>query len=551
MRKFFFLPFLFIFISSLAFAAPFKGSQIGISAACPYAVDAGKRIAEMGGNPVDVAVTVALVMSVTNPAFASLGGGGFALVKMTGAPEVLDFRERAPGLTHEKFYLDGKKSSSYGGSAVGVPGIPAGLWALHKKYGKIHWSQLFTTAISLANKGFRVTGGWYEDTLDGMERFDQTAQKTFLVNEKPIRPGRMLVQKNLAKALSLLRNRNTAGFYSGPVAEDIVKTVKARGGVMSLKDLTDYKVEWRKPLMKEYEGHKVYLMPPPSSGGVVIYSELSLIEKLKVREKKPLSVDEFHYLAEISKNSFRQRLLLGDPDFVKNPLDKLMSDAFLSEQAKLIKSDKVTKLEPFAESDFGLGQAKESAQTTHISVLDAKGQGVAMTITLNLNYGSGVVTDQYGIAMNNEMDDFTTQPGVANQFGLVQGSANQVQPGKRPLSSMSPTLVEKDGKIVMALGAPGGPRIITSVVNMLYRTLTTKVDLDRAIQMPRVHHQFLPDKTFVDSDHRFAPETLEGLTKKGHNIEESWMGLGYAVQFKDGLISAAYDSRADGAAGGF
>ncbi|MEK6556346.1 MAG: gamma-glutamyltransferase family protein, partial [Bdellovibrionota bacterium] len=432
-----------------------------------------------------------------------------------------------------------------------VPGNPAGLWALHKKYGKIHWSQLFSTAIQLAEKGFRVTGGWYDDTLDGMERFDPTAKKTFLVNEKPIVPGRKLVQKNLAKALHQLRNRNTAGFYTGPVAQDIVATIKARGGVMSLKDLSSYKPEWRKPLVKEYEGHKIYLMPPPSSGGIVLYSSLSLIEKLKVREKKPLSVDELHYFSEISKTSFRQRLLLGDPDFVTNPIDKLMSDSFISEQASLIKGDKTVKLEPFKESDFGATGQKESAQTTHISVLDAQGRGVAMTITLNLNYGSGVVTDKFGIAMNNEMDDFTTKPGEANQFGLVQGSNNKVQPGKRPLSSMSPTLVEKNGKIVMALGAPGGPRIITSVLNILYRTLTTQTDLDRAIQMPRVHHQFLPDKTFVDSDYRFAPETLDGLRKKGHEVEESWMALGFAVQYKDNMINAAYDSRGDGAVGGF
>lgn len=539
-----------------AMAMPFKASQIAITAACPYAVEAGKRIAERGGNAVDVALTVLLTEAVTNPSFAALGGGGFAVVKIPskkiankfGGVETLDFREVAPAAADENYYMTKAKDASItGGAAVGVPGLPAGIWELHKKYGKVHWSELFTTPILLADKGFRVTGGWYDDTVAAAKRFDAQSRLLFLKNGEPLKPGTLLVQKKLAKALQLLRNRNVTAFYRGIIAQDIVKTVQARGGHMTMRDLAAYKPVWRDPLVKNYEGRKIYFMPPPSSGGVVIYEALSLIEKLKVKEKAPLSVDELHLMAEISKRSFRIRSLLGDPDHVTNPLEKIMSEEFINEQAKSISLDKAVDAAPLANET----QKKESAETSHISVLTAAGEAVAMTFTLNSNYGSGVATDEFGISLNNEMDDFTTRPGEANQFGLVQGANNNVKAGKRPLSSMSPTLVEKDGKVVLVAGAPGGPRIITAVLNILYRAITTGVDIDRAIQMPRVHHQFLPNKVYVDQGYRFAPETLAGLKKKGHEVEESWMGLGYAVQLKDGLLESSFDSRGDGASAGF
>ncbi len=545
-----------LLVGPFASAMPFKASQIAITAACPYAVEAGKKIAEKGGNAVDVAITVLLTEAVTNPSFAALGGGGFAMVKIpnkkvvnsTGGVEVLDFREVAPAATDEKYYVSKAKDASItGGTAVGVPGLPAGIWELHKKYGKLHWSELFTTPILLADKGFRVTGGWYDDTVAGYKRFDSQSQLLYLKNGEPLKPGTLLVQKKLAKALQQLRNSNVAPFYRGAIANDIVNTVKARGGQMTMKDLANYKPIWREPLVKEYEGRKIYLMPPPSSGGVVIYEALSLIEKLKVKEKAPLSVDELHLMAEISKRSFRIRSLLGDPDYVQNPLDKIISDNFINEQAKSISLAKAVDVPPLADEP----PTKESTQTSHLSVLTATGEAVAMTFTLNSNYGSGVATDEFGISLNNEMDDFTTRPGEANQFGLVQGVNNSVKAGKRPLSSMSPTLVEKDGQVVLVAGAPGGPRIITAVLNILYRAITTGVDIDRAIQMPRVHHQFLPNKVYVDGDFRFAPETIAGLKKKGHEVEESWMGLGYAVQFKDGVLESSFDSRGDGASAGY
>lgn len=542
----FLLSFLLV-LSPSAFAIPFKGTKIVMTAADRYAVEAGQKIAEAGGNPVDVAITIALTMAVTNPAFASLGGGGFAMVKMApNKVEALDFREKAPQSAGPDFYLTRDKDASVkGGTAIGVPGIPAGLWELHRRYGQIHWSRLFDTAIRLAENGFRVTAGWVEDTTDAAANFNPKAKALFLKNGKVPAPGDKIVQKGLARLLREMRNRNIVPFYAGMAAQDIVKSVRAAGGVITLEDLKSYKPIWRTPLKTDFEGHTIYLMPPPSSGGVILISQLKMIEKMKVKSFAPLSADELHYLAEISSRAFRARSLLGDPDFVTNPIQELTSEKYIDSLISSIKSDKATTIEPL------MAPPNEGNNTTHISVMDSKGRGVAMTITLNLNYGSGVATNEYGIVLNNEMDDFTTRPGEANAFGLVQGKNNEVAPGKRPLSSMSPTLVEKNGDLVMALGAPGGPRIITAVLNTLYRVLAHGMDLDRAIQMPRVHHQFLPNKLFVDSDHRFAPESLAALRARKHDVTESWMGLAYAVYKKDGVLNAAYDSRGEGHTGGF
>lgn len=288
-------------------------------------------------------------------------------------------------------------------------------------------------------------------------------------------------------------------------------------------------------------------MPPPSSGGVIIRTALTLAERLKLREKKFLSVEELHLLAEIESRSFRGRLLLGDPDFHTNPLTYLNSKSQLEYLANSIDPHKATTLPPLSDSK----PLSESSETTHMNVMDADGNAVAMTLTLNGDYGSGVVSDKFGIALNNEMDDFTTHPNTQNMFGLYQGQGNRVQPGKRPLSSMSPTLVEKNGQIIMAVGAPGGPRIISGVFQALYRILGQDMDIDRAVQAPRVHHQFMPDVLTVDRE-RFAPESLDGLRKLGHKIEERSVARVYVVKRNNaGILEGAFDSRGEGAAGGF
>jgi len=545
-----------IFVFALAFAVaaravPGEGTRIMISAPSSYAVDAGKAVSDQGGNLIDVAVAVGLTLTVTNPSNASLGGGGFALVSMGQGVEVLDFREMAPAATAPDFYLKRDQGASWNGAAaIGVPGVAAGLWALHQKYGSLEWSDLFAPALRLARDGIEFSGteSRYSETQKG--RFNPAGLRHFYKSpQQHYRPGEVLKQPALAQALTLLRDNNAAGFYHGAVARDIVATVQAYGGVITLDDLADYRVRWLQPLVARYRGHKLYSMPPPSSGGAVIKTAFELFDKINIERYPPLSVDELHLMAEVLNRAFRGRALLGDPDFHNNPFDLILSAGYLDEMARSISLAKSTQLQPLV--DKPLDDANE---TTHFSILDADGNALTLTVTLNGSYGSGIVSENFGISLNNEMDDFTTRPGEPNAFGLIQGLGNRVQPGKRPLSSMSPTLIEKDGKIVMALGAAGGPRIISSVIQTIYRVLANGLDIDRAVQFPRVHHQYLPNKLYID-EFKFSPEVVAGLRQRGHETvaqRPGYLGRIKAVRLNDkNYLEAAYDNRSEGAVGGY
>ncbi|MCB9025744.1 MAG: gamma-glutamyltransferase [Bdellovibrionaceae bacterium] len=541
---------LFILTSQLiAQAIPVEGKKMLISAPSPYAVEAGKKIIKKGGNVVDVATVVGLTLAVTNPYFAAFGGGGFAMVKVGNNPvDVLDFRETAPLKTHPQYYLDKKpEASQNGGTAVAVPGVAAGIYELHKKYGKLSWKELFSEPIQLAEDGFNVSGEWTARTEISVSRFNPKGAQHFLKNQKAYQAGELLKQKPLSSFLKMYKRQGPKAFYTGPVANDIVKTVKDTGGDLSLQDLNDYKVRWLKPLTHNFKGYVVYLMPPPSSGGVVLKTALSLIDQLKLENLESMSVDELHLMGEILNRSFRGRALLGDPDFHENPLEKLLSKNYIGDMAKSINLTKAKQLKPLSDKNLN-----ESNETTHYSILDDQGNSVSITVTLNGNYGSAVVSEKFGIALNNEMDDFTTHPGEANMYGLVQGKGNYVQARKRPLSSMSPTLVEKDGKVILSLGAPGGPTIISGVLQVIYNSLVRNMDIDRAIQSPRVHHQFLPNVLYID-EWRLQPATKKGLLTKGHVLEEkAFIGRVNAVRLKNnGALEAAFDSRGEGAVGGY
>ncbi len=508
----------------------------------------GVRVHQMGGNVFDVAVGVGLVMTVTNPFNASLGGGGFALIHNKGKVRALDFREMAPQSTSPDFYLNkGAEASTKGGTAIGVPGYIAGLYEIHKAYGKLPWNRLFTRAIALANNGFRVSGDWVKRTTLNKDRFNQSGRKYFFKNTRAYKPGDIMRQPQLAKALKIIQQHNINGFYKGPVAKDIIASVKKAGGVISEGDLKKYRVRWLDPIETNFYGYKIYLMPPPSSGGVIIKTALSLIESLKLKELRPLSIDELHYLAEIQSRSFRGRALLGDPRFHKNPLSMLFSSSYLSELTNSIRASKATTIKPLTDNE----PKKESPQTTHFTVMDKRGNAVALTVTLNGAYGSGVVSNKYGITLNNQMDDFTTKPGKPNMFGLIQGKGNMIQAGKRPLSSMTPTFVKKGRKLVMALGAPGGPRIISGILQVLYRTLGNKFDIDFAIQYPRIHHQFLPNTLFYDQN-RFSLEIVEVLKAKGHKMQSTpWNSRVNGIQLNDqNWLEGAFDARGEGSVEG-
>lgn len=542
-------PLLFVLLGVLfagtAGALPTNATNMIISGPHPEAVNAGIEIMEQGGNVVDVAVATALALTVTGPNYSSLGGGGFAVLKMKDTADVLDFRETAPALAHPDLFVKSGLSSTDGGLAVGVPGIPAGLVALHEKHGKLPWKRLFAPALRLSRSGFRVTRRWTEVVKEESPRFNDKAKSVFLKKGQFYQATELHRQPDLYKALVLYRNKKAAGFYSGDVAADVVHTVIKNKGILSLEDLKNYKVRWLKPIEKKVLGHKLYLMPPPSSGGVVLATALDLVERLKPQQYEPLGTDEFHMLAEILSRSFRSRLLLGDPDFHKNPIDQILSKNFIDGLEKSISLKKATSLPPIDEAKL-----QESTQTTHFSVMDKDGNALAMTITLNGNFGSGLASEKYGITLNNEMDDFTTKPGEPNMYGLMQGPGNKVEAGKRPLSSMSPTLVEKDGKVIMSVGAPGGPRIITAVFHTLYRSLSRGMNIDQAIQAARVHHQFLPNTVFYDPD-RMSSDVVNGLKAKGHNVAPGWQGLAYGVfRGQDGHLEGAFDSRGEGAVGG-
>ena len=550
------LSLLFALICFLIFgtsvqAVPSEGTKIMISAPSDYAVDAGKAAYARGGNLIDVAVAVGLALTVTNPSNASLGGGGFALLSMGEGVDVLDFREAAPAATSADFYVDrGKGASWNGGTAVGVPGVAAGLWAMHQKYGKLEWSTLFETALRLAEDGIEFSGTESRYAESQKDRLNPAGFRHFYKSPKQhYLPGEILRQPALARALQLYRDQGPDGFYRGAVAKDIATTVQANGGVITEEDLANYRVRWLKPLETSFKGYKLYTMPPPSSGGVVIKSAFELFERVDIERQELLGIDELHLMAEVLNRAFRGRALLGDPDFHDNPFDQILSQTYLDEMAQSININKAVQLAPLVDKPM-----VESTETTQFSILDAAGNAISLTVTLNGTFGSGVVSEKYGISLNNEMDDFTTSPGEANSYGLLQGFGNRVQPGKRPLSSMSPTLVEKDSRIVMTLGAAGGPRIISSVIQTIYRVLVSGLDIDRAVQFPRVHHQFLPNKLYMD-EFKFSPEVVKGLQQRGHETVQqrpSSLGRIKAVRLNDkGYLEASFDNRSEGAVGGY
>jgi gamma-glutamyltranspeptidase/glutathione hydrolase len=545
------MRFLYLFIllvfTNPVLAIPTEGHKIMYAGPTELAVPVVQRIAEQGGNIVDAAVAVTLALSVTTTYYGSLGGGGFAMVKMGHEVNALDFRETAPAAMNRDFFKSlGSEASITGGNAIGVPGNAAGLWALHQKYGKLKWTQLFESALRYASSGFPVSGEWAAKAESEKARFNTNAKSIFFKkNGAGFLPGEGFKQPKLALALKEFRKLGPSGFYQGSVALDIVKAVREAGGTLTAQDLKNYKVRWLKPMVAKYADHSIYLMPPPSSGGVVIQTALALIEKLKLREKPLLSVDELHLLGEIESRAYRGRSLLGDPDFVKNPLGHLLSANYLEELARSINPRKASEMKPLAE-----GSSTEKSETTNFAVMDNLGNAIDMTITLNGTHGSAVATSRYGIMLNNEIDDFTTKPGVANMYGLIQGDANAVAPGKRPLSSMSPTIIEKNGKTVMALGAPGGPRIISAVLQVIYRVIGREVNVDQAIQMPRVHHQFLPNILYVEP-RRLSPEVIQQLRERKHKVEESWNARVNLVRLRpDGVLEAAFDTRGEGGAGG-
>ncbi len=517
----------------------------------------GAEVLKRGGNAVDAAVAVGFAMAVTYPRAGNIGGGGFMVIHLAKSKRgpaqdlAIDYRETAPAATTKDTFLnalgeaDPEKSRELG-LAIGVPGTVAGLTMALEKYGsgKFKLSELMAPAIDLARRGYKV-GDEFEDTgrssIARMARWPSTAKLFLRPDGSLIARGTLLVQSDLAATLDLIAKRGPRAFYEGPVADKISAAVRAAGGLMTSDDLKNYKAVERPVLRGNYRGLSIVSMPPPSSGGVVLLEMLNVLEGFKLKADDP---DSVHLLVETMRYAYADRAhLLGDPDFVKAPIAGLLSKRYAAtlrariDRQRATPSDKIKTANP---AGF------EGNNTTHYSVVDRFGNAVANTYTINLSYGVGMIAEGTGILLNNELDDFAAAPGVPNAFGLVGYEANEPGPNKRPLSSMTPTIVLRNGKPLIVTGSPGGSRIITAVLQVLLNTIEHRMTIAESVQAPRIHHQWLPDETMIEPG--VSAAMARALEARGHNVKV-WAPFTSApsiMVMPEGLVGAA-DTRTRGA----
>ncbi|MFA9500335.1 gamma-glutamyltransferase [Mannheimia sp. E30BD] len=513
------------------------------------ASEVGLSILRQGGNAVDAAVAVGFALAVVLPNAGNIGGGGFMVLHdaKRGKNLSLDFREMAPLKASRDMYLDkdgnvidGK--SLYTHFSVGVPGTVAGMEYALKKWGTMTLEQVISPSIKLAQEGFTVgpaLAATLKQETDNLAKWEST-KAIFFKDGKPLEEGDTLIQKDLALSLEKIAKDGAKAFYEGDIAEKIVAEMEKHQGLISLEDLKGYQVVEREPIEGEYHGYKVVTMPPPSSGGIHLVQILNLLERYPLAEYGSNSAKSIHYLAESMKLAYADRSeYLGDPDFVKIPVRGLTSKKYADELSKGI-DEAIAKTA--SEIKPGKPQPYESDQTTHYSVMDKEGNAVAVTYTLNLNFGSGIVAEGTGILLNNEMDDFSAKPGVANAFGLIGGDANAIEAKKRPLSSMTPTIVMKDNKPWLVTGSPGGARIITTVLQSIVNTIDHQMNPAEAIVTPRIHHQWLPDELRVEEG--LSRDTINLLKEKGHKVvEKAAMGRVQIIQARDGGFYGYSDPR--------
>ena len=505
-----------------ASVAPVAAEHGMVVSAQQLATKVGVDVLRRGGNAVDAAVAVGYALAVVYPAAGNLGGGGFMTVQLAdGRKTFLDFREKAPLAASANMYLDKdgnviKGLSTYGHLAVGVPGSVSGMEYARTKYGTMKRAELLKPAITLAEKGFALGQGdidiFHTATADFSK--DPASAAIFLNKGQAFQVGQKLVQKDLAKTLKAISQRGTDGFYKGPVAAAIVKSSQSGGGILTQADLDQYSVREMAPIECDYRGYHVISAPPPSSGGVVICEMLNILEGYPLKDLGFRSAQAVHYQIEAMRHAYVDRnSYLGDPDFVKNPIARLTDKAYAAQIRAVIDPNKagVSKdLKPGVEPH-------EGSNTTHYSIADQWGNAVAVTYTLNDWFGAKMTAAGTGVLLNNEMDDFTSKVGVPNLYGLVQGEANAIAPGKRPLSSMSPTIVSKDKQPVMVLGTPGGSRIITVVLHAILNVVDYGMTVQEAVDAPRFHQQWLPDLTNVEN-FAISPDTRKLLEAAGHKL---------------------------------
>ena len=490
------------------------------------AAEVGAEILRQGGNAVDAAVATGFAMAVTYPRAGNIGGGGFMVIHSAERHEdiAIDYRETAPAATTRDIYLgpDGKPDTDKSRNSalgIGVPGTVAGLTLALEKYGsgRFTLAQILKPAIELARDGFVVTDDMADTLLDmyrRMSRWPNSAKIFSHVDGTPLHDGDRLIQADLAATLSAIAENGSRAFYEGPIAEKLAKAVSNAGGIMTPEDLKSYQAVIRSPVRGNYRGYDIVSMPLPSSGGTVLLETLNILEGFPLQDMKQGSAPSLHVIVEAMKRAYADRArYLGDPAFVNAPADILISKDYAAKQQAGIDLARATPAEALMAKT-----PREGSNTTHYSAVDSSGNAVSNTYTLNFPYGVGLVADGIGVLLNNELDDFTAAPSASNAFGLVGYDANLPGPGKRPLSSMSPTIVLKDGRPVLVTGTPGGSRIISAVLQIVVDVLDYKMDVAAAVAAPRVHHQWMPDEVRVERG--FPAEVLDDLKAKGHQVIE-------------------------------
>ncbi len=524
-----------------------------------HATAAGIEILKSGGNVVDAAVAVGFALAVTHPSAGNIGGGGFLLLRTAdGKTTFIDFRERAPRAASRNMYLDasGKatEDSLVGYRASGVPGTVRGLEYAWRKYGRKAWADLLAPAVALAGAGFELSYAQAQSLKSAAHALSQfpESNRIFLRDGKYYEPGETFIQPELARTLERIRKDGAADFYEGETARLLAKDMKEHGGLITLEDLRNYEAIERTPLSGAYRGYTIVTAPPPSSGGVGTLQMLGVLEGTHFEKGGAGSASSVHFMAEAMRRYFADRSEhLGDSDFVKVPLSRLLDPKYIASLRASIDPERATPSNAVHAGRF----AGESNETTHYTIADADGNIACVTYTLNGGYGSKVTATGLGFLLNNEMDDFAPKPGEPNSYGLVQGEANAIQPGKTPLSSMTPTIVLRDGKPVLALGSPGGPTIINTVLEVIVNVLDFGMGVQDAVNWPRFHHQWLPDELRMEAG--YSPDTVALLEKSGYTVKRtSSEGRPYtqgevaAIRFANGWLEGAPDPRTEATAEG-
>ncbi len=526
-----------------------------VVSAHPLASKVGIEIMKKGGNAIDAAIATQLALAVVYPQAGNLGGGGFTVARLAdGKLLAIDYREKAPGDAHRDMYLDQdgtpmSEKSLQGHLASGVPGSVAGIFAA-LPYAKLSFDQLVDPAIELAEKGYAITlreANGLNDLQDELKAF--STMPTALMKEQGWQEGDTLVQKDLAATLRRIKISGQAGFYEGETAQLIVEEMKRGGGLITLEDLKNYKAIFRTPHEFDYKGYHIIGLPMPSRGGLLVNQMMKMVESRNLAAMGFHSVEAVQLMTEVERIAFADRgEYMGDIDFYKVPVKKLVSNQYLEERMKLF-----TPMKAGISSAIGPGDTNihESEETTHLSIIDNAGNAVAITTTLNDSYGSRTVVGKAGFLLNDEMDDFSIKPGVPNMYGAIGGEANSIQPGKRMLSSMSPTIVMKEGKPFLVLGTPGGTTIPTSVFQTLINILEFGLSTEDAVNKPKFHHQWLPDSLSLEKN--FPAETREALEKMGYRIKyRSAIGRTEVIKIlPDGKFEGVADNRGDDSAEGY